>query len=168
MDPREQIAQLYVEARDDVFRYLVAMGVSSAQAQDLAQESFLRLYERLAEGVRIQEPRAWLFRVAHNLAWNARAREWAFEPFDESVHAAPQQPDSGVEDGVIGRERMARVARAVASLSPQQKQVLEMRASGLRNREIAATLDIGISTVFEFVTRAVARLRRAASGEADE
>jgi RNA polymerase sigma factor (sigma-70 family) len=141
MDPQEQISQIYVETRDDVFRYLLAMGVPPAAAQDLAQESFLRLYEKLAEGEPVREPRAWLFRVAHNLGLNARARERTFEPFDESVHAALPERDAGVEAGLIGRERMARVERAVASLSPQQKQVLELRAGGLRYREIAATLD---------------------------
>jgi RNA polymerase sigma-70 factor (ECF subfamily) len=168
MDPRAQIAQLYVEARDDIFRYLAAMGVSPAQAQDLTQESFLRLYEKLAGGEPIREPRAWLFRVAHNLGLNARQRERAFEPFEESVHAAQPQREAGVEEGLIGRERMARVERAAASLSPQQKQVLELRAAGLRYREIAAAMDIGVSTVFEFATRAVARLRKAAMGGADE
>ncbi len=168
MDPRERTSRLYVAARDDVFRYLIAMGVSPAHAQDLVQESFLRLYERLAEGERIQEPRAWLFRVAHNLGLNARARERAFESFDESVHAAKPGRHTGVEEGLIGKECMARVERAVASLSPQQKQALELRASGLRYREIAASMEIGVSTVFEFVTRAVTRLRKAASGEADE
>jgi DNA-directed RNA polymerase specialized sigma24 family protein len=63
---------------------------------------------------------------------------------------------------------MARVQRAVASLSAQQKQVLELRASGLRYRQIAATMGVGLSTVFEFATRAVARLRKAADGGADE
>jgi RNA polymerase sigma-70 factor (ECF subfamily) len=164
MDPREQIAQLYGETRDDVFRYLVAMGVLPAHAQDLAQESFLRLYEKLAQGERIREPRAWLFRVAHNLGLNARAREQAFEAFDESLHAALPERAAGAEEGLIGRERMARVERAVASLSPQQKQVLELRASGFRYREIAAAMGIGVSTVFEFVTRAVERLRKAAGG----
>jgi RNA polymerase sigma-70 factor (ECF subfamily) len=168
MDPREQISQLYVEARDDVFRYLLAMGVLPAHAQDLAQESFLRLYQRLAEGEPIREPRAWIFRVAHNLGLNARARDRAFESFDESAHAAIPERELGLEQGLIGRERMARVQRAVASLSAQQKQVLELRASGLRYRQIAATMGVGLSTVFEFATRAVARLRKAADGGADE
>jgi RNA polymerase sigma-70 factor (ECF subfamily) len=168
MDPREQVSQLYVETRDDVFRYLVAMGVLPAQAQDLAQESFLRLYERLAEGERIREPRAWIFRVAHNLGLNARSRQRAFESFDESVHAARLQREAGAEESLIGREQMARVDRAVASLSAQQKQVLELRAGGLRYREIAAAMGIGVSTVFEFATRALARLRKAAVEEADE
>jgi RNA polymerase sigma-70 factor, ECF subfamily len=168
MEPREQTSQLYLETRDDVFRYLLAMGVPPAHAQDLAQESFLRLYEKLSEGERILEPRAWIFRVAHNLALNARSRERRFEPYDEGVHAALPEGGAGPEQRLIGRERLARVTRAVAMLSPQQKQVLEMRAAGLRYREIAATMGVGISTVSEFVTRAVARLRKAAIGGPDE
>jgi RNA polymerase sigma-70 factor (ECF subfamily) len=58
-------------------------------------------------------------------------------------------------------ETRRRVQEAIADLSPQQQQVLQLRAAGLRYREIAETIGIGTSTVNEFMRRAVARLRKA-------
>jgi len=57
---------------------------------------------------------------------------------------------------VLWRERLR---QAVAKLTPQQRECLRLRASGLRYREIAEVLGIGISSVGELVQRATARLR---------
>lgn len=51
--------------------------------------------------------------------------------------------------------------RAVEGLSKQQRQCLHLRAEGFRYREIGEVLGIRISTVNEFVKRAVSRLRKA-------
>ena len=53
--------------------------------------------------------------------------------------------------------------QALDTLSPQQRQCLHLRAEGLRYREIAETIGVGISTVGEFLNRAVTRLRKAAN-----
>jgi RNA polymerase sigma-70 factor (ECF subfamily) len=128
----------------------------------LTQDSFLRLYESMCGKEPIREPRAWLFRVAHNLAVNVRTRERTCAPLDEAIYASLRDRSPGVEAKLIDRERMLRISQAMTTLSPQQKQVLALRASGLRFREIAEALDIGISSVYEFLNRAVRRLQKAA------
>ena len=158
----EQVRQLYLEAREDVYRYLLNLGIRPAPAQELTQDTFLRLYEAMSKGQEIREPRAWVFRVAHNLGLTARARERFSQPLDESLGAALRDRAVPVERTLIERERLVRIQNAVAQLSPQQKQVLELRVDGLRYREIAETLGLGLSTVYEFLNRAVGRLRKAA------
>jgi RNA polymerase sigma-70 factor (ECF subfamily) len=162
MEPREQVQQLYLEARQDVYRYLITLGVAPAQAQELAQDCFLRLYEAMMQGEAIREPRGWLFRVAHNLGLNMRTRERGTAPLDETLYRGLRDRSPGPEAALLGRERMRRVAHAVSCLSPQQRQVLELRANGLRFREIAESLEISLSTAYEFLDRAVRRLRKAA------
>ena len=49
---RQTIADLYRTERDDLYRYLVSSGVEPAQAQDVTQEVFLRLYVALRDGGR--------------------------------------------------------------------------------------------------------------------
>ncbi|HEV3201156.1 MAG TPA: sigma-70 family RNA polymerase sigma factor [Bryobacteraceae bacterium] len=162
MEARERVAQLYLEAREGVYRYLLTFGISPAQAQELTQDSFLRLYECMSQDDPIREPRAWLFRVAHNLALNARKRERNCAPLDEILYASLRDGSQGPEAALIDRQRMLRISQAVTQLSPQQKQVLALRANGLRFREIAETLEIGLSTVYEFLNRAMRRLKKAA------
>ena len=61
-----QVTRLYEEAREDVYRYLLTLGLAPPQAQEAAQEVFLRLYADLQKGKRIDNLRGWVFRVAHN------------------------------------------------------------------------------------------------------
>ena len=47
---RDEVAQLFQEAREDVYRYLLTLGLYPPQAQEAAQEVFLRLYTPCAKG----------------------------------------------------------------------------------------------------------------------
>ncbi len=162
MDVQEQVIRLYEEARQDVYHYMLRLGLNPAQAQEGAQEAFLRLYASLRQGEEIRNPRAWVFRVAHNLAMTQHSTGDRWTPLDPTLERALTDRGLGPEEDAIRRQRMARVSRALADLSPQQRKCLYLRAEGLRYREIADAAGIGISTVSEFVSRAIARLRRAA------
>jgi RNA polymerase sigma-70 factor (ECF subfamily) len=161
MNSGSELEQLYLEARDDVYRYLISLGLSPVQAQDTAQDVFLRLHRAFRAGEEIRQPRAWVFRVAHNLGINEKQRKG-----NQSVALDGQQglpvTASGptVEQAALDKERRLRLRQAMEGLSPQQRQCLYLRAEGLRYTEIAQSLGIAVSTVAEFVSRATARLRK--------
>jgi RNA polymerase sigma-70 factor (ECF subfamily) len=73
--------------REDVYRYLLSLGLHPPEAQEAAQEVFLRLYTTLKKGEEIQSHRAWIFRVAHNLGLKSRVRQDREAPFDPDVEA---------------------------------------------------------------------------------
>jgi RNA polymerase sigma-70 factor (ECF subfamily) len=152
----EQVERSYLDARDDVYYYLLTFGLAPAEAQDLAQDVFLRLYVTLRKGERVENHRAWVFRVAHNLGLNARTRR------RETVRAEEIQISAGSspEADAIEADRSQRLRAAVAELSPQQRQCLHLRAEGLRYHEIASALGVTTSTVNEFVRRAISKLRK--------
>jgi len=157
---REQVTALFEEARSDVYRYLLTLGLHPPQAQDATQEVFLRLYATLRKGEAIQNPRAWIFRVAHNHGLKVRARQDTELPFDpELVLAAGQSPDP--EKQLLERERLLSFHLAVDNLSEQQRRCLLLRMEGLRYPEIGAALGISVSAVGEFLRRAMDRLRHA-------
>ena len=79
---RDEVGKLYEEAREDVYRYLLTLGLHPPRAQEAAQEVFLRLYTTLRKGDKLENPRAWVFRVAHNLGLKIRARQNSEEPID--------------------------------------------------------------------------------------
>jgi len=156
---RDRVSELFVEARDDVYRYLLTLGLDPPRAQEAVQEVFLRLYATMRKGETIENPRAWIFRVAHNYGLKVRAKlvnERAFDPqMEESLAAPTESPESAL----LERERMIRFHRAVEGLSEQQKRCLFLRLEGLRYPEIASTLGISASAVGEFLRRAVLRLK---------
>lgn len=156
-----EVEQIYRDSRGSVCAYLLYLGVSADRAQEVTQEVFLRLYQTMRKGTAIDNPRAWLFRVAHNLGLKIRSRERSFrvvEPdWERFVH-----PASSAENALIDQERNGRVAAALKDLSPQQRNCLYLRSEGLRYREIAEVMGIAQSTVNEFLRRAIARLAEAA------
>jgi len=157
---KDQVARLFEETRDDVYRYLLTLGLHPPQAQEAAQEVFLRLYTTLRKGEEIQNPRAWIFRVAHNLGLKIRARQHSEEPFDAELGAQYASRSGTPESELIDRERMARFHTAVEGLSEQQRRCLFLRMEGLRYPEIGSTLGISASAVGEFLRRAMVRLKK--------
>jgi RNA polymerase sigma-70 factor (ECF subfamily) len=158
---QEQVAAMYEELRDDVFRYLVLTGVAPDEAQELCQEAFLRLYAAMRKGQQIDNTRAWVFTVARNCGLNARAANSAYAGFDEAVEEQLSSPSPSPEKMLLDRERMLRLHHAVSTLSHQQRQCLHLRVEGFRYREIAEILGVGSSTVGEFLQRAIHKLRKA-------
>jgi RNA polymerase sigma-70 factor (ECF subfamily) len=157
---QHDVAQLFVDARDDVYRYLLSLGLHPPQAQEGAQEVFLRLYATLRKGEEIQNPRAWIFRVAHNLGLKIRASESSQAPFEAELESSVAGPGLNPEEGLIERERVQRLHKGIQQLSEQQRRCLFLRMEGLRYPEIGSALGISASAVSEFLRRALLRLRK--------
>jgi RNA polymerase sigma-70 factor (ECF subfamily) len=157
----ERVTQAYEATRDDVYRYLLTFGMPPEHAQEVTQEVFLRMFVSLKHGEDILNLRAWAFRVAHNLGLNRKTREKPAVSVDTEMEAVLPSPGASPEGVLLESERRARLAQALETLSPQQRQCLHLRAEGLKYREIAETIGVSISTVSEFLGRALTRLRKA-------
>ena len=157
----DQVEKAFEDARDDVYRYLLTLGLWPPQAQEATQDVFLKLYVALRQGEKILNIRAWIFRVAHNHGLNVRAREDVMQPFDPDLESRIVQKWNDPEQNAIEGQQMLRLNRALAGLSEQQRNCLYLRAEGLRYREIGQAIGISTSTVGEFLRRAVTRLKKA-------
>lgn len=162
MNVHEWVEEIYEAERDNIYSYLLYCGVSAAPAQELAQETFLKLYLKMNKGETIDNPKAWLYRVAHNLALRHHEREPRFDELDTNLAIAAD--GSNPERAAIEKERQSSLAQAIRELSPQQRNCLYLRGQGLRYREIGDAIGIGTSTVSEFLRRAVARLKESVDG----
>jgi RNA polymerase sigma-70 factor, ECF subfamily len=157
MSAHERLEQIYEAERNPIFTYLLYCGVPPQRAQELAQDSFLKLYLKMSRGGIVENPRAWLYQVAHNSALRHHQREPVFDQIGSDLRLA--EPSMDPESALIYRQRRLALAAAVRDLSPQQRNCLHLRAQGLRYREIAAAIGISTSAVSEFLRRAVVRLK---------
>ena len=160
MNLQDQVARLFEEARDDVYRYLLSLGLYPPQAQEATQEVFLRLYTTLKKGEEIQNPRGWIFRVGHNLGLKVRARQASQSPFDPDLESQLAGSAMDPEQSLLEREQSLRFHKAVQRLSEQQRRCLLLRLEGLRYPEIGTILGISPSAVGEFLRRAISRLKK--------
>lgn len=160
---RAFVADLYTAERDGVFRSLIVVGLNRAKAEESTQEAFLRLYKSLENGGTIENPRAWVYRVAHNLGVDSLAQQARESNLsDEMVTTIPSNGHN-IEAGLIHAQGMENLRLAVERLSKQQRLCLELRAQGLRYQDIAEVLQIRSSTVGEFLRRAIQQLRKSNS-----
>jgi RNA polymerase sigma-70 factor (ECF subfamily) len=152
----EVVGEVYLHLRLPVFSYLHATLGCAQDAEDLTQDVFIRLYQELERGANIRNLRPWIFSVAHNLAMDSHRRD-----HQSDVSAATEGAVSGSdpEHLLLGEERHRRVSAALKRLSSRERQCLELRAEGLRYREIADALQVSIPSVQSFLCRAVAKLK---------
>jgi RNA polymerase sigma-70 factor, ECF subfamily len=149
---------LYRELRKPLLRYLVSLGLSPDEAQDVLQDTFVSFEKHVAAGGSQDNVRAWLYRVAHNRARNHQksyARRFR-TPLEEVVDRMVDA--STPERAVLEEEKARRLASAIRMLAVQERACLLLRREGLRYREIAEVLGLPTSTVSETVERAIKKL----------
>ena len=148
---KPSILDAYLENQTALKRFLRRFVKHREDAEDLAQEAFLRAFA--AESLHfIKSPKAFLFTVARNLAINERAKlanatTASLEDFaDQSVIEDTGQVTP--EEDMDARQRVRLLAKAMASLPPQCSRVFMLRkVHGLSYKEIAYRLGISVSTV---------------------
>jgi RNA polymerase sigma-70 factor, ECF subfamily len=149
---------LYSELRKPLLRYLVCLGLSTDEAQDVVQDAFLGLQRHLASGGAQDNIRGWVFRVAHN---GARNRQNSYhrrfgEPLDTEVEFVAN--GATPEKAVLEKEKFRRLGKAIGALTVSERECLLLRAGGLRYREIGEVLEMATSTVAATVERAIKKL----------
>jgi RNA polymerase sigma-70 factor (ECF subfamily) len=164
----EHVARLYTSHRLRIYHFVVAQGVDSGTAQEIAQDVFVRLFVAITKGTKVVSESAWLYSVASKLAadyWRREGRSmWmALDSVRELIDQLPSAQASP-ESNVVSNQRLRRVAAETARLPKEQRETLHLRMQGLRYREIAKTLGVSVSTVADWLSATVDRLR----GVADE
>jgi len=153
-----EVTALYSELRRPPLRYLVCLGLTGDEAQDVVQDAFVALQRHVASGGSQENIRSWVFRVAHNRARNRQnSYDRRFtESFDSEVHAVADV--NTPEQLVLKKEKYRRLEKALRSLTSDERECLSLRAGGLRYREIAEVLGVATSTVADTVDRAIKEL----------
>jgi RNA polymerase sigma factor (sigma-70 family) len=157
------ILETYLENETALKRFLRRFIKSREGADDLAHEAFLRAFAAESKHA-ITSPKAFLFKVARNLALNELARQRAAttEPLGdfEGQEVLEDSSQAAVDDAVDGRERIRVLARAIAALPPQCAKVFILRKmQGLSQKEIAARLNISVRTVENHVALGLVRCK---------
>ena len=151
-----------------LFRYLDRLSGDPELAADLAQEAFVRLYQR---GSLPDAPAAWLISVAMNLFRNergARSRRRRLLTEARSRHAVGDGPPPPDDQAIAGETRR-RVRAAIDLMPPRERRLLLLQAEGFSYREIAAGLGLHEASVGTLLARARRAFRALYQGdEGDE
>ncbi|WP_138755136.1 sigma-70 family RNA polymerase sigma factor [Paenibacillus sinopodophylli] len=156
---RQQFNQHYPVVR----RKLIALIRDEAAAEDLAQETFLRLYRNPPD--QPEAIGAWLHRVLTRLAYDymdKKARERALnQKQEQSMLSEPQAVQSG-EQRAMDKDAEEQLLSWLNALPERDKQMLLLRYEGYSYAEIAEQLQLRQPQVGTMLRRAGERLRRQA------
>ncbi len=162
--------ELFRRHHHPMAQYLYRFTGSAARAEELVQESFLRIYRARAT----YEPRArwrtWAYRIATNLALNeVRRREHQAthvatgEEGEEGRVVVPDHGAAGADQQAEAAELADRLHAALATLPETQRTAfLLSKVEGFRYREIAEVLEISVPAVKSLIFRARDHLKEAA------
>jgi len=147
---------LFHEHWAPIYRLFLRMVVDPAEAEDLALETFFRLYQHHPNPEEEFNTGGWLHKVATNLALHS------IRSFKRRVHyevtagkdALEQAPENQPSE-IFAEKEDQRIARlTLAQMNPRQAEILVMRYSGMAYKEIAATLQLSPTSIGPLLLRA--------------
>lgn len=164
---QREVMRLFDELRTPSLRYVLSLGLSVHDGEEVIQEVFLALLRHLRLGRPRDNLRGWLFRVAHNLALKRRqAAHRSPEATESDWKSAQRRPDPArnPEQQFSDSQTQNGMRAIFRSLPEEDRCCLRLRAEGLRYREIASVLGMSLGAISNSLTRSLARMARADEG----
>jgi RNA polymerase sigma-70 factor (ECF subfamily) len=164
-DKRSRFEARVLPHLDAAHRLARWLSRSPGDADDIVQEAFMRAF-RAFDTLRGPDARAWLLSIVRNchLSAVAERRRRGHEPLTEEHEAQPASaaaaPPPGPESASIERDERRTLARLIAALPEEQREVLLLRElEDMSYREIAEVAQVPIGTVMSRLARARAALK---------
>jgi RNA polymerase sigma factor (sigma-70 family) len=160
--PEDVLVRAFNDLRDELVSTLMFVLGNRADAQDAAQDAFLKCWRTRSGLSAVQNLRAWIFRVGLNAAkdlqrsaWRRRARPLLGEA--AMFADRTEEPSRSLEN----REDVGRLRAAITNLRPEEKEVFLLRQNGgLTYEQIAEIRSAPIGTVKTQMRTALQKLRK--------
>ncbi len=153
----QEVALLFEQFRRPLFRYLLTLGLTIPDGEEVIQEVFFALFKHLQSGKPRTNLKGWIFRVGHNQALKLRQREYANEMIlDEVLPASCPNP----EQQAASKQLHQHLAAVIRALPEQDRACLALRSEGFRYRDIAVICGISLGSVAQSLERSLAKLSR--------
>ena len=167
-EKRPSIEDIVDRRYEDLLRFVRYRIRDPAEVRDVAQEAFMRLLRRDREEL-IEQPEAYLFRIAGNLAYEHRLRIRRRVSEGDMASDAITDRSASPEVRVQDQERIQRIDRAFARLPPLPRAALLLqRRDGLTYDEIAVRLGTTKHMVKKHLTQAMTQCRAALMEDYDK
>jgi RNA polymerase sigma-70 factor (ECF subfamily) len=156
-------AEVYQRYSEMVYNLSLRLSGDPAEAEDLSQEIFLRVYRHLGRFRGGASLKTWVYRVALNHCRSRLGRRRApGQPLPEAgSRGEPADPQRGPEERAAAADEGRRVARALLRVPPRFREALVLRdLEGLSYQEVAAVLGVRLGTVRSRIARGRDRLRQ--------
>jgi RNA polymerase sigma factor (sigma-70 family) len=143
-----------------LLRWLIGIGRSREDAEDLIQEAFLRLQEHIGQGCGVVNEERFLKRTVENLSiddYRAAQRHPHVNMTTEELEENLQTRDSGtrLDDALHSERRLEKVMEVLDAVDVRMRQIFVAHRAGHTHKEIAAEFAISRSSVGKQIARAL-------------
>jgi RNA polymerase sigma factor (sigma-70 family) len=147
---------LFIEHWSSIYRLLVRMTGDPAEAEDLALETFFRLYRQPPRSGEGSNTGGWLYRVATNLALRSirSAKHRQHYELSAGKGALEDAPETRPAQIFESKEDNRMTRQALAKMNPRRAELLVLRYSGLTYKDIAKALDLSPTSIGPLLLRA--------------
>ena len=146
---------LFLEHWSSIYRLLVRMIGDPAEAEDLALETFFRLYQHPPKAGEGHNLGGWLYRVATNLGLHSIRSFGRREQYEMAAgkDALGNTPDNRPTEILESKEDHRLAQLALAKMNPRRAELLVMRYSGMAYKEIAKALNLSPASIGPLLLR---------------
>jgi RNA polymerase sigma-70 factor (ECF subfamily) len=147
---------LFLKHWSSIYRLLVRMTGDPAEAEDLALETFFKLYRQPPKTGDGYNPGGWLYRVATNLGLRSIRSFKRREQYELAAgkNALGEAPENRPTEIFEKKEDQRLAQLALARMNPRRAELLVLRYSGLAYKEIAKTLHLAPTSIGPLLLRA--------------
>ncbi len=156
MMSNELINEMFEKKMNLIYKYLIKLGCSEANAEDIVQDTFYKALKYI-DGIQTEKLSSWLFKVAINKYYDlCRKNNRHIQlSLHEDIFKESLKEDKLVEDFILDLEKKEEILKCLSSISEVQKNLLVFKYDmGLSYKEIAEILDINENTVKTYLFRA--------------
>ena len=159
----DSLESVFARFQDELLGMLYHLLGNTDDARDALQDAFLKCWRRREEVGRIDNLRAWVFRVTLNAGRDLRGTAWRRrrKPLSEFDEAAPVEKAMAPEKAAVQNEELALVRKALQALRPEEQEVFLLRQNGdLTYEQIGDALRLPVGTVKTRMRLALEKLRK--------
>ena len=162
MDTDDDFVRAFNVMRAELVSTLFFVLGNHDDAQDVAQEVFIKCWRTRTTLTDVKNLRAWIFRIGLNAAKDLQRNAWRrrAKPFGDALPEVPGKSPTA-SDAAENKETLDRLRKALHDLRPEEKEVFLLRQNGdLTYEEIAVMRRTPVGTVKTQMRSALQKLRR--------
>jgi RNA polymerase sigma-70 factor, ECF subfamily len=160
MLPLQSVAE---EFRSEIFAYVQSKVGHPATADDLTQETFVKVSRALAKGTMPEHFRGWLYQIARNTTIDFLKESRRFVPLEDSIinREAGKSESSDSGDTEFRKQLFSYTLKVIETMPAEDREALTLtELDGLSREELAGELGISLTAAKSRVHRARAKLRK--------
>ena len=162
--------ELYATYKSAVFSFSIYLTQNRGEAEDLFQETWLRIVKQNPDGLNLHRIKAWIFTIVVNLHRDKLRKKrirrlWHKHPLShkdqEDMEYLREKPNGNRKDPTRNKDMGRDISQALASLPERQRRIFVLKEiAGFKQTEISEMLKIPLGTVKSLMHRAVKHLQR--------